>query len=693
MINSNTAKVVEEKEDKEEGYYDSKPADKKLLGWLNTRLDAWRSHRENNYDEKWEEYYRIWRGIWDAQDKTRNSERSKLISPATQQAVEATVAELEEATFGRGTWFDISDDYMDKDKRDVEVLKNLLREDTEREKVPTAIAESYLNACIYGTGIAEIIVEEKTRRVPSEKPMMPGVMARGIEEKPYICVKWKAISPFSFLIDTAAQNVDDALGVAIETEESIHLITQKIQDGTYFDADLGSFTTDEDEFEENSGSVNQDKVKIIKYYGLVPKNILDAVNNTADKEEKDELESEIEDDTDIDADDELVEAIVVIANDDVLLKAIPNPYMMEDRPIIAFALDKVPGKFWGRGIPEKGYNPQKALDAELRARIDALALTTHPMMGIDATRLPRGAKFTVQPGQTLLSNGNPHDVFMPFTFGQLSPTNFNAADDFERMIQMGTGAIDTAAPIGINSRNSTASGMSMMQGAAMKRQKRAIMNVQYNFLVPGITKTAYRYMQFDPERYPIKDIKFIPTAAMGIMAREYEQQMNIQLLSMTPQGSPLFMLLVKNIFNNSSMANREEALTALEQMMQPNPQQQQVQQQGIQLEMADKQASIEYKKAQTQQLIGSLVLDEQKLKLDAALSQQDKSPKDPVEVQLKVADLALKEKQIQHQIRKDMADLMRKEKEVGIKEKDIMGKHAQSALDREIQMDKNMESM
>lgn len=219
------------------------------------------------------------------------------------------------------------------------------------------------------------------------------------------------------------------------------------------------------------------------------------------------------------------------------------------------------------------------------------------------------------------------------------------------------------------------------------------MNVQYNFLIPGIEKTAYRYMQFDPERYPINDYKFVPTAAMGIMAREYEQQLNIQLLSMTPQGSPLSMLLVKNIFNNSSMANREEALTALEQMMQPNPQQQQVQQQGIQLEMADKQASIEYKKAQTQQLIGSLVLDEQKLKLDAALSQQDKSPKDPVEVQLKVADLALKEKQIQHQIRKDMADLMRKDKEVGVKEKDIMGKHAQSALDREIQMNKNKESM
>ena len=40
----------------------------------------------------------------------------------------------------------------------------------------------------------------------------------------------------------------------------------------------------------------------------------------------------------------------------------------------------------------KGITAQKALDAELRARIDALALTIHPMMAMDATRMPRGAK-------------------------------------------------------------------------------------------------------------------------------------------------------------------------------------------------------------------------------------------------------------------------------------------------------------
>ena len=675
--------------EQEDNKYIQDRAGDRAISWLNTRLDVWRDHRKNNYEAKWEEYYRIWRGIWAAEDKSRQSERSRLISPATQQAVEATVAELEEATFGRGQWFDIQDDFQDKDSKDIETLKNLLREDCEYNKVPTAIAEAYLNACIYGTGIAELIVEEKTKRVPSEQPMMPGIMARGITEKPVVGVRWKSISPFNFLIDPTSTNVEDSLGVAIETSESIHLIVEKIQDGTYFDADLGNFSEkDKDPFDDEDVSDNQDKVKITKYYGLFPQNLIDAVNKEEVGKDEDGLEeigeeAELEEDNDICSDDTLIECIIVIANDNILLKAIPNPYMMADRPIIAFPLDKIPDRFWGRGIVEKGYNGQKALDAELRSRIDALALTTHPMMAIDATRLPRGAKFNVQPGQTLLSNGNPHEVFMPLNFGQLAPTTFNAANDFERMIQMGTGAIDTASPQSINGRNSTASGMSMMQGAAMKRQKRAIMNVQYNFLIPGIYKTAYRYMQFDPERYPIKDIKFIPTAAMGIMAREYEQQMNIQLLSMTQQGSPLFMLLIKNIFQNSSMANREEAIETLTQMMQPDPQKQQAEQQAMQMDMVDKQTSIEYKKAQIQQLMGQLMLEEQKLKLDASLAQQDKSPKDPVEVQLKVADLAMREKQLNHQVQKEIAEIAQRDRELDIKAGEAVTKHMSATQPKE----------
>jgi hypothetical protein len=124
-----------------------------------------------------------------------------------------------------------------------------------------------------------------------------------------------------------------------------------------------------------------------------------------------------------------------------LLKAEQNPYMMQDRPVVAFPWDVVPSRFWGRGICEKGYNAQKALDTELRARIDALALTVHPMLAVDASRLPRGSKLEVRPGKAILTNGNPAEILQPFRFGNLDSNTFNQAASLQQMVQMATGAL------------------------------------------------------------------------------------------------------------------------------------------------------------------------------------------------------------------------------------------------------------
>ena len=70
-----------------------------LCDWIETLTLEWRHHYEANYEDKHEEFYRLWRGIWAESDKTRQSERSRIIAPALQQAVESAVAEIETASF------------------------------------------------------------------------------------------------------------------------------------------------------------------------------------------------------------------------------------------------------------------------------------------------------------------------------------------------------------------------------------------------------------------------------------------------------------------------------------------------------------------------------------------------------------------------------------------------------------------
>ena len=57
-----------------------------LADWVVSRCNTWRDFYESNYAERHEEYMRIYRSQWSAEDVERSSERSKLIAPATAQA-------------------------------------------------------------------------------------------------------------------------------------------------------------------------------------------------------------------------------------------------------------------------------------------------------------------------------------------------------------------------------------------------------------------------------------------------------------------------------------------------------------------------------------------------------------------------------------------------------------------------------
>jgi hypothetical protein len=168
--------------------------------------------------------------------------------------------------------------------------------------------------------------------------------------------------------------------------------------GTYRKANVTPNTqTMELEPVQETTQNQDDRVRVIRYYGKVPKSYL---KNLQKKDGEEVVDLFPEGSTAEDYQD-LVEAIVVIADDEWLLKAEESPYMMNDRPVIAYQADSMPGRFWGRGTAEKGYNMQKAIDAQVRSHLDSLALTTAPMMAMDATRLPRGAKYEVRPGKNM----------------------------------------------------------------------------------------------------------------------------------------------------------------------------------------------------------------------------------------------------------------------------------------------------
>ena len=655
----NTGQVVDVEEDTTPSFYEPTENEEELIGFVVDHTNRWRDYRDQNHMDDWLKYERVWRGQWTSEDKKRESERSRVISPATQQAIETRHAEIMEAIFGQGEYFDIEDDVADKTGGlDIEALKKQLVEDFAQDKLRKSIDSIALMAEIYGVGVGEITVSVEKQFKPMTVPMGGGQAAYGTGEKDRVSVKLVPVNPKNFLFDPNGTEINDCMGVAIEKYVSIHKIAQGIAAKIYNNVDIGSLYEDDSlEPTQEKRNYEDDKVLLMTYYGLVPREYL-----TKDGEEIEEILPENEQTEDYS---DMVEAIIEIANGSLLLKAVESPYMMKDRPVVSYQADTIPNRLIGRGTAEKAFNMQCAVDGSMRAHMDALALTVAPMVAIDATRLPRGAKFEVKPGKAFLTNGAPQEIIFPFKFGTNDGAAMQTSKEFERMMLMATSTVDSA---GAPTQVARDVQLDMATATMIKKYKRTLVNFQEDFLIPFIYKAAWRFMQFDPERYPSKDVKFIPTATLGIIAREYEQKQLAFMIQTLGAQSPITPVLMEGILKNSSLSNREQMIEGMRKASQPNPEQQKMQQMAAGKEMELKDAEIAKKQAEAKKTTveAELAPEETKAKIISALSNnlnEDAEGAD-FERRAKIAELMLKEKDIEsnERIAKDQMQAKRAEK-------------------------------
>jgi hypothetical protein len=224
------------------------------------------------------------------------------------------------------------------------------------------------------------------------------------------------------------------------------------------------------------------------------------------------------------------------------------------------------------------------------------------------------------------------------------------------MLLQATGTTDASGQPTQFTRDGAAQ-MSMSVAGIVKKYKRTLTNFQEEFLVPLIRKAAYRFMQFDPERYPAADYKFIPMATLGIIAREYEQQQLIALLQTLGPDTPVLPMILKGILASSSLPNRADMMMQLDQMMQPTPEQQQAAEEVKQVNKAKAIAEVKVlestamkymAEAQQNAVETQLMPQETQAKIISGLSQniRGENTNGEFERRAKIAELSLKEEDI-----------------------------------------------
>jgi len=598
-----------------------------LVQWVTQLCDEWRTDRQTNYENDWDQYERLFRGIYSPEEQQRKSERSRIVTPALSEAVENCVSELEEAVFGRGDFFEMKAEASDPEefKNITDHNKTNLREDLARSDFVFNNGQALLSGAIYGDMIGEIVMKTETIRdvVPQFDEEGQIIGAEAVEYKQELaCLR--AIPVRNFLIDPNARTSDEGLGCAIEEYVGLHEIKTGQNEGSYRDdVEVGESSGDIELGKDPVSSKTEytrGKAHVYRYYGLVPRNLLDV----PDKDSDDKIESAIavakekgsspdmpQAPTKVEADlSDMVEAIVIIANKHQCLKAESSPYLMKDRPIVFANWDTVPGRLRGRGVCEKGATPQKLLDAEMRSRMDALAFAGAPMMGLDASKLPRGFTLKVYPGRSILTNGDPSTILKPITFGTVDQNTWQQADALDKMVQRATGGLDGVRMAEAGAGGQARSGaVSMSMSGIVKRHKRTLMNFTDRFFVPALRKIMWRNMQFNPKRYVPFNFTFNASNVMGIMQREYESQHLAQLLNTMEPQSREYKMILMGMVDNSGLAKRQEIVAMLkksidadiatqEQQTQAaaqasqDPMQQQLQQVVMALEIAEKQGKV-----------------------------------------------------------------------------------------------------
>ena len=539
-----------------------------VVGDVMGDITPWRVLRDGQFEALYDEYYAKWRGFWNPQHKSYKTERSRLISPLTAMAVDLTSAEIIEAVLGREYFIDLPDDVGDNENDDVDAARKLLVQDLKNEGFIDEFASTVLNGCLYGTGITKIQILTKVVKTPTQVKTEDGTPEVVVTEQEVVSIKPVAIEPGSFVYDPSVANIDDMSGCAHEFMLPLTTLRKRQAEGVYYN-DFVVMPSNARRLAQNRGDTEEGNLRkqgeaafITEYYGLLStRHMLQAQAEGNGVTVDEQIIADI-------PENDMTEVICTIANETHLLRVIENPLLTGERLMLSYQHEVVPGRFPGRGVCEKAANVQRAMDAEMRARIDGLAWSNLPMFAFDLTRMPPGSNMNAWPGKGWGTRGNPSEVIQEFKVSGPDQNSYVHMQELERMGQQATGAMDSQ---GLRSgmRDETATGSALAASSFIKRSKRTMFNIE-GYMGKLVRRVLRLKMQFEPQRYP-QDYEFQVRGSLGMMAREIEQQFMVNIASVLGPDSPAMMPLLIGIFEHSSSPVKSDVLKALKAIAEKKP--------------------------------------------------------------------------------------------------------------------------
>jgi len=263
---------------------------------------------------------------------------------------------------------------------------------------------------------------------------------------------------------------------------------------------------------ENQEEYNRNRFEILEYWGTMDK----ALVEEAGIEMPDDISDELDE----------VQINAWISNGQIL-RLVLNPFTPARNPFMVCPYEINPYQFFGVGIPENMDDSQTIMNGHARMAIDNLALAGNLVFDVDETMLVPGQDMTIFPGKIFRrQSGQTGQALHGLRFPNTAPENMQIFDKFRQLADESTGIPSYShGTTGVMSTTRTASGMSMLMGAAALNIKTVVKNVD-DYLLRPLGETLFQWnMQFNKDVPDIQgDLDVKAQGTSSLMQKEVRSQ-------------------------------------------------------------------------------------------------------------------------------------------------------------------------
>jgi hypothetical protein len=226
-----------------------------------------------------------------------------------------------------------------------------------------------------------------------------------------------------------------------------------------------------------------------------------------------------------------------------ILRLVLNPFKPTRIPFYASPYELNPYSFFGIGVAENMEDTQQLMNGFMRMAVDNAVLSGNLIFEVDETNLVPGQDLTVYPGKVFRRQGGaPGQALFSTKFQNVASENMMLFDKSRQLADESTGIPSFShGQTGVMGVGRTASGMSMLMGAAAQNIKTVVKNIDDYLLAPlGQAMFAFN-MQFDFDPEANGDLSIVARGTESLMRNEIRSQKLMQVLQMgaNPAMAPM----------------------------------------------------------------------------------------------------------------------------------------------------------